>query len=105
MGHYAADMRPEWFDDDKRTDLPPSTDNFWIVGDGFTVLRAIDFEKSGGRMGYFKRMSKQHFEFREHAETAARIGCENAVENTRADLTRLKNILKVQRPWEQKNGE
>lgn len=104
MGHYACDMRPEWFGEEKPTKKQRNTDNDWVVADDFTVMTALEFQESHAcrQTAFLHRMSRKHYRTRLNAEKAARRTCEEAVEATRENLMRLKNILKVQRPWEQK---
>ena len=48
------------------------------------------------------RLGKKEFTRRRDAEKHAREMCEEHVERARQELLRLKNILKVKRPWEKK---
>jgi len=104
MGHYAADMRPEWFDDEKPVKKQRNTDNDWVVGDNYEVMFAHQYQASCGHgaLSFMQRMNKKHHRKREDAETAAREACEAAVESARRHLLQLKRTLKVQRPWEAK---
>lgn len=106
MGHYAAEMMCIKCGNLRCTCPPPpdKTAQHWVVGDDYTVQRAIDYENSCGHgtLAYMNRLMKKHYKKRADAEEAARLACEAAVEATRQQLTRLKNILKVQRPWEKK---
>lgn len=107
MGHYYADMMCDACGE-LRCVCPPkedrSTDNHWVVGDRYEVMTAIEYERSRGHGGlaHMQRLYKKHYPKREQAEEAAREACEAAVEAARQHLTDLKNVLKVQRPWEKK---
>jgi hypothetical protein len=94
----------------------PNT-NF-IVTDDFKVVTVAEFDADPAnntvKVSYLggavigrsplnpvaRRFNKPEFKKRVDAEAHARDLCEQAVEETRAELQRLKNILKVQRPWE-----
>jgi len=85
--------------------LPPDkTANYWLVAEDYRVMRAKDYADSKGHGGlaYLARMMKKHHKKREDAEAEARLRCEAAVEAAREQLTRLKKVLKVERPWEKK---
>ncbi len=103
MGHYACDMRPEWFGD-KPSKTDRCTDRDWVVGKNYEVMTAIEFQNScgAGQLAFMERMMKKHYLKREDAEVAAREACEAAVESARQQLLRLKRVLKVQRPWEKR---
>lgn len=120
MGHYASEMMCEKCGN-LRCTCPPKKQkpnrNF-IVADGFTVMTVEEFDAdpkhntrkmSIGSTTYTEsvnpilhRLGKQEFKKREDAEVHARELCEAAVEEARARLLKLKNICKVQRPWEKK---
>lgn len=116
MGHYAAEMM---CDDcgNLRCTCPPKKEKpnkSWIVNHDFTIQRVQDFDAdpannvSNTKYGpipqnpVLLRFGRQQFKNREDAEAHAREMCEQAVEATRDRLTRLKKILKVERPWERK---
>lgn len=108
MGHYAAEMQC-----DKCGNLHctcPSKkekpNKKFIVADDYQVMTVDEFDThlrsitSVNPLVY--RVGKLEFEKREDAEVHARERCEAAIEKCRAQLTTLRNILKVQRPWERK---
>jgi hypothetical protein len=116
MGHYAAEMQCDTCGK-LHCVCPPKTEkpnrNFIVTGD-FKVVTVAEFDADPANTGtqtrygripmnpIFYRMGKKEFKKRADAEVHARELCEAAVESARAQLTNLKNILKVQRPWEKK---
>lgn len=107
MGHYAAEMQCDTCGNLRCTcpPLPDTTEQHWVVAEDYTVQRAIDYQKNCGHgaLAYMSRMMKKHYKKREEAEEAARFACEAAVEAARTHLSRLKKVLKVERPWERKS--
>lgn len=116
MGHYAAEMQCDKCGN-LRCTCPPEPkkpNRNFIVTDDYRVVTVDEFDanpdnntvrtKWGGiaMNPLLYRMGKKEFKKRTDAETHARELCEAAVEKARAQLLELKNILKVQRPWEKK---
>ncbi len=118
MGHYRADLACDTCGE-VRCQCPPSPkkpNNNFIVADGFRVMTIDEFDadpqynsipmKFGGQVirqpfnPIFSRLGKKEFKRRKDAEAHAMELCEAAVEDARQRLAELKNILKVQRPWE-----
>ena len=118
MGHYYADLMCD--DCGKLSCVcPPKKEkpnrNF-IVTDDFRVVKVTEFDADPAnnsrkiKLGtlttsmpvnpLLSRMHKKEFKRRHDAEVHARELCESAVEEARQHLLSLKNILKVQRPWE-----
>ena len=107
MGHYAAEMQCDKCRSFNCTcPLPPDkTANHWVVAEDYQVMRAGDYADSkGGNLTYLARTMRKHHPKRKDAEEEARLLCEAAVEAARAQLTRLKKVLKVDRPWEKKRS-
>ncbi len=107
MGHYLAEMMcdrcrryPCVCLVEKRED---ATANHWIVAEDFSVQRAGEYQrlsaKTHSAVGFYKRMSKQHFQNREDAEEEARRQCQDALEAARAKVSELEQILSLERPW------
>jgi hypothetical protein len=95
MGHYASEMLAGSSDEPDR----PSTDQHWVVGDGFTVLRAIDYQATcQTTMPYMARMMKTHYEKREDAEAAAKQALMDAFEDLQTKLSKLRQI-EHKKPW------
>jgi len=115
MGHYASEMMCDRCWNLRCTCSPkkekPNTN--WIVKNDFTVQRICDFdadpENNTMKMRYgaipynpvMRRVGAKEFKRREDAEVHARELCEQAVEQARENLLRLKKICKVIRPWKQ----
>jgi hypothetical protein len=84
----------------------------WLINNNFTVTTVEEYDKTHSvfKAAYgpipvnprISRMNKTIYKTRANAEKGARKACEQAVEQARADLLELKNILKVVRPWETK---
>lgn len=105
MGHHAAEMMCDTYGNVRCTcPLPEdATLHYWVVGDNFTVMTVKELLASVHPVARtHARVMTKRYAHRSAAEKAARVECEAAVEAARAHLTKLKNILKVQRPWEQK---
>ena len=120
MGHYRADLACDTCGE-VRCVCPPKKEKpnrNYIVADGFKVMTVEEFDADPAhntqkmRIGgstysqpinpILYRLGKKEFKKRHDAEVHARELCEAAVEEARARLLTLKNILKVQRPWEKK---
>lgn len=107
MGHYRVDMACD-ICGEMRCACPPAPEkpnkNF-IVTDDYRVVTVDEFDAECVQLGRYpmlERMGKTEFKKRADAEVHARELCEAAVEHARTALTQLKNICKVQRPWEKK---
>lgn len=113
MGHYYADMACQKCGNLRCTcpAKPHKPEKGWIVDDDFMVLSLADFDakklKSQSKRfqplsPLFYRLGHTIYKSRRAAEKGAMKECERRVEETRAQLLHLKNVLKVQRPWEKK---
>lgn len=105
MRHHASEMICDECGNVRCT-CPLSEDktlHYWVVGDNFTVITAEELLASiHPAARQHARITTKRYAHRSAAEKAARLKCEAAVEDARAHLNNLKNILKVQRPWEKK---
>lgn len=107
MGHYRVDMACDTCGEVRCTCPPPpeKPNRNFIVTDNYRVVTVDEFDAECVQLGRYpmlERMGKTEFKKRIDAEVHARELCETAVEQIRADLLELKNVLKVQRPWEKK---
>lgn len=104
MGHYAVDMQCDKCGNLRCTcPLPEDkTLHHWVVGDDFEVMTVEQFLSKVHPASRMRALVMKRYARRSVAEKAARLRCEAAVDEARARLLELKNILKVQRPWEQK---
>ena len=105
MGHYAAELQCDRCGYIRcACPLPVDRKLHWFVVDGFEVCTVEEFlfryrSEASVRM---RLAFMTRYEHRFDAEELARIECEEAVNAARANLTRLKRICKVERPWEAK---
>lgn len=104
MGHYAAEMQCDNCGKLRGCTCLKAEDrdlDKWIILDDWTVITKREFMNThkSDRDWYTAIIAKK-YSSRARAMTAARIALEKLVEEHRADLIRLKKILKVERPWE-----
>ena len=100
MGHYYADLACSKCGDLRCSCETASGEqwvNQWVVGDGFKVIRASDYQRENNQqgLGFMRRMSLQHFAKKSDAMDHAKTELEAAITATEAQVVTLKLLRTV----------